>query len=81
MAWSIWSPETARRLERTPDDQYQSFLFPNYHCINFTVGNERLHATMYRVADPETATPVFEPKDEFDVDFAPLGTAGKPGLR
>lgn len=54
-------------VERTPDDLYQSSLFPNYHYVKFTLENDRLHGVMYRVADPKASTLHLESKDEFDI--------------
>lgn len=54
-------------LERTPDDLYQSSLFPNYHYVKLTVEKDRLHGDMYRVANPEAETLTVELKDSFDV--------------
>ncbi|MBV9033105.1 MAG: metallophosphoesterase [Acidobacteriaceae bacterium] len=54
-------------VERTPDDLYQSSLFPNYHYIKFVLQPDRLHATMYRIADPEAESLQVQVKDEFDV--------------
>lgn len=54
-------------VERTPDDLYQSSLFPNYHYIKFVLSGDRLHATMYRIADAEGASLQVQVKDEFDV--------------
>ncbi len=54
-------------VERTPDDLYQSLLFPNYHYVKLTVEKDRLHGAMYRVVEPETAKLTVELKDSFDV--------------
>ena len=59
-------------VERTPDDLYQSVLFPNYHYVKFVLEGDRLRATMYRVNDPEAVAPVFEAKDSFEVAMKPL---------
>ncbi len=40
-------------VERTPQDLYQSILFPNYHYVKLTLEKDHLHAAMYRVEDPE----------------------------
>ena len=58
-------------VERTKDDLYQSYLFPNYHYIKFTLQNDRLHAEMYRVIDPEQAIFTVQVKDVFDVVAKP----------
>ena len=54
-------------VERTPQDLYQSILFPNYHYVKLTVEKDRLHGAMYRVANPEAPTLTVELKDSFDV--------------
>ncbi len=54
-------------VERTPEDLYQSILFPNYHYVKLTLEKDRLHAAMYRVADPEAQALTVELKDSFDL--------------
>ena len=54
-------------VERTPEDLYQSILFPNFHYIKLTLEKDRLHAEMYRVADPEAGTLAVTVKDSFDI--------------
>ena len=54
-------------VERTPDDQYQSLLFPNYHYIKFVLEPHRLKATMHRVANPEQTPLTLEAKDSFEI--------------
>lgn len=54
-------------VERTPEDLYQSILFPNYHYIKLTLEKDRLHGAMYRVANPETPKLTVELKDSFDL--------------
>jgi hypothetical protein len=61
-------------VERTPQDLYQSVLFPNFHYIKFTLEKDRLHGAMYRLADPEAPTYSMELKDSFDI----TATAFKP---
>lgn len=58
-------------VERTPQDLYQSILFPNYHYVKLTLEKDRLHAEMYRVADPEAKTLAVEVKDRFDLPVKP----------
>jgi len=58
-------------VERTRDDLYKSILFPNYHYLKFTVEKDRLHAAMYRVANPEAETLTVELKDSFDLKAKP----------
>ena len=54
-------------VERTPDDLYQSELFPNYRFVKFTLEPDRLHGAMYRVEDPESSNLELMIKDEFDI--------------
>ena len=58
-------------VERTPEDLYKSVLFPNYHYVKFTVEKDRLHAAMYRVANPEAQALAVELKDSFDLPVRP----------
>lgn len=58
-------------VERTPDDLYQSDLFPNFHYVKFVLGKDSLHVTMYRVTDPEAQALSVEPKDEFELPVRP----------
>jgi hypothetical protein len=58
-------------VERTPQDLYQSILFPNFHFVKFTLEKDRLHAEMYRVADPEARKLELEVKDTFDLAVKP----------
>jgi acid phosphatase type 7 len=58
-------------VERTPEDLYKSILFPNYHYVKLTVEKDRLHAAMYRVADPEAEQLTVEIKDTFDLIAKP----------
>jgi hypothetical protein len=54
-------------VERTPEDLYQSILFPNYHYVKFTVEKNRVHAEMFRVVNPEAENLTVELKDRFDI--------------
>jgi hypothetical protein len=58
-------------VERTPKDQYQSVLFPNYHYVKLTLEKDRLHGAMYRVQNPEAGTLALELKDSFDIAAKP----------
>jgi hypothetical protein len=58
-------------VERTPEDLYQSILFPNYHYVKLTVEKDRLHGAMYRVTDPEAEHLTVELKDTFDLTAKP----------
>lgn len=64
-------------VERTPNDLYQSALFPNYHYVKFVLQGDRLHATMYRIADPEASSLQVQAKDEFDVPVKPRTSASR----
>ena len=54
-------------VERTPDDLYQSVLFPNFHYVKVTVEKDRLKCAMYRVTDPEAPVLAKELKDSFEI--------------
>ena len=54
-------------VERTPDDLYQSSLFPNYNYVKFVLKADRLEGTMYRVADPEAQNLEVQSKDTFNI--------------
>jgi len=54
-------------VARSAADLYKDPSFPNYHYIRFQFDGERLKATMFRLADPEATTPVWEPKDTFTI--------------
>jgi len=54
-------------VERTPEDLYQSILFPNYHYVKLTLEKDRMHGAMYRVVDPESETLTVGLKDHFDL--------------
>ena len=56
-------------VERTPDDLFQSVLFPNYHYVKFTLGLDRIHGSMYRVSDPEGSSLDVELKDDFEISL------------
>ncbi len=58
-------------VERTPDDLYQSVLFPNFHYVKITVEKDRLRGAMYRLADPEAPKFEKELKDTFEVPAKP----------
>lgn len=58
-------------VERTAQDLYKSIVFPNYHYVKFTLEKDRLHAAMYRVADPEAETLTVVLKDSFDLMAKP----------
>jgi hypothetical protein len=58
-------------VERTPQDLYQSVLFPNFHYVKFTLERDRLHGAMYRVSDPESPVLAVTVKDSFDIAARP----------
>ncbi len=58
-------------VERTPDDLFQSALFPNFHYVKFILQPNRLEAIMYRIKDPEAHPLEVEPKDRFEVLVKP----------
>jgi acid phosphatase type 7 len=58
-------------VERTPDDLYQSVLFPNFHYIKLTLEKDNVHGAMYRVADPEAQSLSVECKDKFEIALQP----------
>jgi hypothetical protein len=58
-------------VERTPQDLYQSVLFPNFHYVSFTLEKDRLTGAMYRVIDPEAPTLSVAIKDRFEIFVKP----------
>lgn len=54
-------------LIRGHDDLYRDTAFPVYHYLTLDVNGRELHATMWKVKDPEAATLTVEAKDEFTV--------------
>jgi hypothetical protein len=54
-------------VERTPDDLYQSVLFPNFHYVKVTLEKDRLRGAMYRLANPEAPRFEKELKDAFEI--------------
>lgn len=54
-------------VERTPEDLYQSILFPNFHYVKLTLEKDHLHGEMYRVYDPEAEKLSVTMKDSFDI--------------
>jgi hypothetical protein len=58
-------------VERTPDDLYQSVLFPNFHYVKITLEKDRLRGSMYRLANPEAPRFRKELKDTFEVPMKP----------
>jgi hypothetical protein len=58
-------------VERTPDDLYQSVLFPNFHYVKMTLEKDRLRGDMYRVVNPEAPSFDVEVKDRFEISAKP----------
>jgi acid phosphatase type 7 len=58
-------------VERTPDDLYQSVLFPNFHYVKITLEKDRLRGAMYRLANPEAPRFEKEIKDTFEIPMKP----------
>lgn len=58
-------------VERTPQDLYQSVVFPNYHFVKLTLEQDRLHGEMNRVIDPEAEKLDTEVRDRFDIPMKP----------
>jgi len=54
-------------IARTPADKFQDPAFPNYHYVKFTFDGKIVSATMFRVKDPDAATPSWEVKDTFSI--------------
>jgi hypothetical protein len=52
-------------LYRGKADQYQDPGFPVYHYLTLEVSDGKMHATMWKVRDPEAAELSVEEKDEF----------------
>jgi len=54
-------------VDRTREDLYPDPGFPNFHYVRFDLGPKELKATMFRLEDPTSPTPVWQPKDHFEV--------------
>jgi hypothetical protein len=52
-------------VARTAADLYQDTNFPNYHYVKFSYNSTGLGAEMYRVQNPDSASPAWEIKDRF----------------
>ncbi len=52
-------------IVRGPVDLYRDSGFPNYHYVRFVQDGNNLIGTMFRVADPDATTPVWQEKDHF----------------
>lgn len=53
------------RVDRAPEDLYQSNDFPNYHYVKFVLDGDTLRAKMYRLASIDSGTPSWEDRDDF----------------
>lgn len=58
-------------VERTPDDLYQSVLFPNFHYVKIAVEKDRRRGSMIRLANPEAPRLEKELKDTFEIPMKP----------
>jgi hypothetical protein len=58
---------TPAELDRGPSDLYRNPSFPNYHYVKLVLNGDRLSGTMWRLADPDMETPVWEVRDRFEV--------------
>jgi len=58
--------------KRTPADLFQRTDFPNYHYVRLELHEDRLVATMVRLANPDaTAAPRWEVADRFELSLRP----------
>ena len=55
-------------LFRGSADLYRDTGFPVYHYLAFEVSDHQLHASMWKVKNPEDATLSVEQKDEFTIN-------------
>lgn len=65
-------------LFRGSGDLYQDLGFPVYHYLTVDVVNHQLHATMWKIKDPEAATLEDEVKDEFTINAQPAKSSKAP---
>jgi len=52
--------------ERTPDDQYQSEEFPNFHYVKFEVDGDSVHGTMIRLNRNTAPANLWEARDHLE---------------
>lgn len=52
-------------VDRAPQDLYQDKDFPNFHYVRLDFTKKEMKATMFRLADPAAAKPVWQEKDHF----------------
>ena len=55
------------KVDRTPEDLYQSSEFPNFHYVKLTISNGALRGEMYRLDDPSAPEKHFTLKDSFEL--------------
>ncbi|HWA93330.1 MAG TPA: metallophosphoesterase [Terracidiphilus sp.] len=55
------------RVDRAPEDLYQSNDFPNYHYVKFVLEGNALHAQMFRLADANATSPSWQIRDDFTI--------------
>ena len=55
-------------VDRTTQDQYLTLDFPNFHYVLLELQNDKLKATMYRLADPSAPTPTWQERDHFNLN-------------
>ncbi|MFP5235604.1 MAG: metallophosphoesterase family protein [Acidobacteriota bacterium] len=58
-------------LYRGKADLYRDPAFPVYHYVDIQIANRQLHATMWKIADPEAANFTVEAKDQFTLTAPP----------
>jgi acid phosphatase type 7 len=54
-------------VDRTPQDQYQTTDFPNFHYILFQLDGRKIKAAMYRLVYPMGAQPEWQNRDSFAI--------------
>lgn len=59
-------------VRRTPGDLFTRDEFPNYHYVRFTLDQNKMHGTMFRVSNPEGDSPEFTADDTFEVIGKPV---------
>lgn len=60
-------------LYRGKADLYRDTGFPVYNYVDIEIANRQLHATMWKIADPNAAKFTVEAKDEFTLTAPPPG--------
>jgi hypothetical protein len=59
-------------VRRTPGDLFTRDEFPNYNYVRFTLDQNKMHGTMFRISDPTGNTPRFTAEDGFEVIAKPV---------